>query len=224
MATVTYLAFDTVLYGNVLLRFSEGNTFEEYVRSVLTRIVYPFIGGDIPSSTRPFDWASVNPVMATWTTSLILVILFVPMALFSIWLPIAISILTGILVAHTVNFLLIGHFWALLKHFDIGHNSHEAFDRVLQQLTRAIRNEPSIQEAYVYGSVVRGEWSEHSDQDIRVIRRRGMFSALTSCWFVAKERSRALARKIPLDLYVLNDMKLLDRMREDESPIILKRL
>ena len=138
-------------------------------------------------------------------------------------MPIEISILTGILVVHTVNFLLNGHFWVLLKHFDIGRNSSEEFDRVLQQLTRATRNEPSIQEAYVYGSGVRGVWSEHSDLDIRVIRRRGMFSALRSCWFVAKERSRALARKIPLDLYVLDDMKLLDRMREDESPIILKK-
>lgn len=123
------------------------------------------------------------------------------------------------LLAHTLNFLLNGQLWGVLKHYGIGRLSRAGFHSYLCRLACRIGNEPSILWAGVYGSLVRGNWSSTSDLDIRLVRKPGVINALRACLFVLSERSRALIRRCPLDIYVLDDLGQLAAMREDGWPL-----
>ena len=122
------------------------------------------------------------------------------------------------LLAHTLNFLFNGQIWGVLKHYGIGRLSHAEFESYLCQLSQRTGNEPSILWAGVYGGLARGNWSPTSDLDARLVRRPGMINALRACLFVLAERSRALIRKFPLDIYVLDGPGKLSAMRDDEWP------
>jgi len=74
----------------------------------------------------------------------------------------------------------------------------------------------------VYGSIVRGGSHQWSDLDIRYIRRPGFRHAVLALSFAARERIIALFSRIPLDLYVGDTEKFLDKMNSDEMPIMIK--
>ena len=84
-----------------------------------------------------------------------------------------------------------------------------------------VRKEHSIKSAATYGSCSRSEWKSSSDLDIRLIRQPGLVNGVWACIFVLTERTRALFNKYPLDIYVLDDIDNLDRLRSDEIPIII---
>ena len=126
--------------------------------------------------------------------------------------------LAAFTLAHTLNFLFNGQLWGVLKHYGIGGLSRPEFESYLCHLSRRTGNEPSILWAGVYGSLARGDWSPASDLDVRLVRKPGMINALRGCLFVLAERSRALIRRFPLDIYVLDDPGQLATMRDDEWP------
>ena len=123
------------------------------------------------------------------------------------------------LLAHSLNFLFNGQLWGVLKHYGIGRLSRAGFESYLCQLARRIGNEPSILWAGVFGSLIRGDWSPTSDLDVRLVRKPGVSNALRACIFVLVERSRALTRRFPLDIYVLDDLSQLAAMREEGNPL-----
>ena len=128
--------------------------------------------------------------------------------------------LMSFLSAHTVNFLINGQLWVVLKHYGLVRNSPEHFQRQRQQLTEQVQVETSLQYAAIYGSIVRGEWRPSSDLDVRLIRFPGFVNGLRACLFVLRQRARALVTAFPLDIYILDSIKKLD-LRNDESPLIL---
>jgi predicted nucleotidyltransferase len=132
--------------------------------------------------------------------------------------PIGWAVTIAFLIAHTLNFLFNGQMWVVLKHFNLVKHSRAEFDEYLGQLAEKIRTEPSIGRAAVYGSIVRGEWNPASDLDVRLVRRTGVANGLRACWFVLRERTRALLNKFPLDIYVLDGPERLVEMRADELP------
>ena len=67
------------------------------------------------------------------------------------------------------------------------------------------------------GGVVRSD----SDIDIRYVRERGMANAVRANLFSLREKIRALFLRMPLDSYICDELTSLDRLREDERPIIL---
>lgn len=131
------------------------------------------------------------------------------------------ALLLSFLVAHTLNFLFNGQLWGALKQYGLVYTSPQALERYLSGLRRRALREPSIRHLYVYGSLAREEWSPFSDLDARLVRRPGFFNGLSACWFVLKERSRALFARFPLDLYVVDRVGNLKKLRPDETVLDL---
>jgi hypothetical protein len=76
---VLYFSFDTVVYGNALARLSTEKISELFVQSFFNRIVAPLFM-DIQRTRLPFEMAPTSPLVATWTTLLVLVLLTAPVA------------------------------------------------------------------------------------------------------------------------------------------------
>ncbi len=137
------------------------------------------------------------------------------------WLPLWPTLLLAWVAAHTVNMLANGHLWGVLKHYGYTHWSYAEFQRYTQQLAQAAASEPSISAIIAYGSLARTEWSPSSDLDVRIVRRAGMLNGLRACWFLLRQRSRATLAGFPLDAYVVDSRKALQRLAADEHPILI---
>ncbi|MDQ4077548.1 MAG: hypothetical protein M3220_15045 [Chloroflexota bacterium] len=135
-------------------------------------------------------------------------------------LPQALSVPVAFLSAHTLNFLLNGQLWGVLKHYGFVNQSYDTFDRYAQELEAGLKREPSMAYAAMYGSLSRTGWTPASDLDLRLVRRPGYRNAFRACFFVLRERARALFRRFPLDIYVFDNFSALKRMRNDEPPIV----
>lgn len=130
--------------------------------------------------------------------------------------------LCGFLIAHTLNFLFNGQIWGVLKTYGYLEQSSAAFTSYIEQLRMRAAAEPSIERLIVYGSLARRDWSPTSDLDGRIVRKPGFRNGIRSCWFLMRERSRALVRRFPLDLYVVDNASSLSKLRADEDGIELK--
>ncbi len=126
------------------------------------------------------------------------------------------------LLTHSLNFIFNGHIWGVLKHYGFVENSRTQFELYSQRLADRVNAEPSIVYGAVYGSQVRAEWKPSSDLDVRLVRRMGFWQGIRACWFVLRERSRAMWHRFPLDLYLLDSLAPLTNMRTDEKPDVIK--
>jgi len=120
------------------------------------------------------------------------------------WLPLPAAAMLALVVAHTLNFLLNGHLWGVLKHYGMVHNTQAAFQEYVDRFWMRVEREPSIEHGFICGSISREQWSPSSDLDVRLIRRPGFLNGLRACWFVLLERSRAFRARFPIDIYVLD--------------------
>jgi predicted nucleotidyltransferase len=139
----------------------------------------------------------------------------------SVWLPLQVSWPISFLLAHTINFIFNAQFWALMKVYGMVHLASEEFENYRDRITERIKAESSLMYAAVYGSYVRNELNQCSDLDIRLVRRLGFYHGLRACFFVLSERTRALLSGFPLDIYVLDSLEPLKRMRSDEKALVL---
>jgi predicted nucleotidyltransferase len=138
-----------------------------------------------------------------------------------LWLALPLAIGGGFAVAHSLNFLFNGQMYGVLKTFGTVSHSGATFNAELERLRARVTEEPCILYAAAYGSLARGEWSETSDLDVRVVRAPGFRSAWRVCWFAARERARAFLKRFPLDIYVLDGHFSLEKMSEKSIPIVL---
>ena len=137
------------------------------------------------------------------------------------WMPIFAAIMSAFLFAHTINFLLNGQIYVVLKNFgDIEHELTE-YDEYIEEMKIRLQTEPSIRWAAIYGSMARNELKKTSDLDIRFIRKPGFLNGLRSCMFVLLERTRANLNRFPIDFLIFDIPHPLKKMRSDESPVIL---
>lgn len=134
------------------------------------------------------------------------------------------ALAVAIALAHTINFLLNGQLWGVLKHYGLVYTTPQAFEQYLSGLSLRALKEPSIQNLYVYGSLARQEWSPLSDLDVRLVRHPGVLNGLRACWFVLKERSRALLARFPIDIYVMDQASSLNKLRPDEPAVAITEL
>jgi hypothetical protein len=123
--------------------------------------------------------------------------------------------------AHTLNLLLNGQIWVVLKHFGLVRHTREEFEEVMDELAARVTAEPSIAYAAVYGSLARGKWDETSDLDVRLVRVPGWRAAWRVCWFAMRERTRAFWLRFPLDLFILDDHASLAKLSEKHTPLVL---
>jgi hypothetical protein len=140
-------------------------------------------------------------------------------ALLSHWCSWPIAWALAFLAAHTLNFLFNGHLWGVLKHYGLVSVSYEAFSSYAQGFGARAGRESSIRRMAVYGSLARQCWSPSSDLDVRLVRKPGLINGGRACWFVLRERSRALIARFPLDVYVLDDDTSLRKLSTEEEPI-----
>ncbi len=137
------------------------------------------------------------------------------------YLPTRFALSSAFFWAHTLNFLFNAQLWVVLKHYGMVQLTYEAFDHYSQRLADRIQREPTLCYAALYGSRVRDEWQPSSDLDVRVVRKAGWWNGLRACCFVMSERTRALWAGFPLDIYLLDSLEPLDKMRADEKPLVL---
>jgi hypothetical protein len=139
----------------------------------------------------------------------------------SLWLPRPWAIGLGIFTAHTLNFFFNGQIWVALKNFGGVRHTWLEFNREIERLRVRIAQEPWIVYAAAYGSLAREEWSPPSDLVVRLVRAPGLRSAWRVCWFAARERARAFWKRFPLDVFVLDGYASLNKMSEQNSPVVL---
>lgn len=143
-------------------------------------------------------------------------------ALFTVVLVLfGVNIATSIIISHTLNWIFNGQIFVVFKNLKLIKTPKGKFDAYMERLKRKVKNEPSILWAGVYGSLVRGEFKETSDLDVRLIRKPGFTNGVRACIFVMKERSWATFNRFPLDIYVGDSLEFLGKMSDNEIPIIL---
>ena len=133
-------------------------------------------------------------------------------------------ILVALAGARTLSYLFNDHFWGGLQvSFTFIMNcGTERIREYLIGAAKRLSKCSSISGCAVYGSIVRGEFHKKSDLDICYIRRPGFFNAIAALSFAVRERVTALFTRIPLDLYVGDTERFLDKIRDDENPMIIK--
>jgi predicted nucleotidyltransferase len=73
----------------------------------------------------------------------------------------------------------------------------------------------------VFGSLSRGKFHQHSDLDIRIIRKNGFKNGIMATAFIIKERMIAQKQSIPLEVLLGDSISFLKKMRKDEPPVII---
>lgn len=130
-------------------------------------------------------------------------------------------IIFSFFISHTLNWIFNGQLFALAKNFGIVHNDPQRIIDYAYEIKNRASKEKSIDSVLVYGSLVRGEIKTTSDLDMRIIRKTGIINGMRACTFGLIERSRALINRFPLDMYVIDSIRHLGKMRKDETPKIL---
>lgn len=132
-----------------------------------------------------------------------------------------VRLLVAFLISHTFFWVFNGQLFALLKNFNLVHNTPQRIIDYAGEIKCRASKEASINCVAIYGSISRGEISSTSDLDMRIIRKPGMLNGMRACFFGFAERSRALLNMFPLDLYIIDSKEHLFRLRNDELPLIL---
>lgn len=129
----------------------------------------------------------------------------------------------GLVVAHCINFAFNSQPYVLLKHFGRTRYDQSTVLEYAQLVKERINQEGSVLCAGIWGGFARDEHSDPKtpDLDVRIVRRPGVLNGVRACWLVLRERTRANLNQFPLDIYVLDGIDRLSKLRHDEIPIIL---
>lgn len=130
------------------------------------------------------------------------------------------ALLISIICAHTFNWIFNGQIFVLLKNLKLIQTDVNHFFSYLNNFKERIENEDSLSISFTIGSVSRDEIKESSDLDIRVIRKKGFINGIKACCFIMLERTKALFNKFPLDIYVGDSLKFLEKVEKNELTVI----
>ena len=129
------------------------------------------------------------------------------------------SVVIAVILSHTLNWIFNGQIFVLLKNLKLIKTDAEKFDNYLIEIKKRAKNEKAINIVATFGSLSRKELKETSDLDIRVVREKGIINGLRTCIFILIERTKAFFSRFPLDIYLLDNSKGLDKL--GEKPIFL---
>ena len=135
------------------------------------------------------------------------------------YLSVGVAIFSSIIIAHTINWIINGHVFALCKTFGWTKTDYKTFIDYLNVLKDRSSRENSICLVATFGSLSRKELKQTSDLDIRVVRKTGFVNGVRACIFVIKERSKAFFNRFPLDIYLLDNYDGLNEL--GEAPVII---
>lgn len=138
------------------------------------------------------------------------------------WWDRPIMILICLMAVHSLNWILNGHFFVLMRYVYPVPKTSEDFDRYVIRLKQQAQRSRFIDGVAIYGSYCRGQLHEFSDLDVRIIVRSGFINGVAGAWFCLHERFMAFFMIFPLDIYCCVGTRCLDRLRDDEHPVILQ--
>lgn len=126
--------------------------------------------------------------------------------------------LFGVVVAHTLQFLLNGQFWVCMRYSPSWSPDPERNLRFLQRTVAGLRARPWLREAVCIGSLggAAGRASRRSDLDLRLVFPPGVAGFLRAHGLLLRLRTHALFARVPLDLYAWDGPEGLLRHRSDE--------
>ncbi len=131
------------------------------------------------------------------------------------------AIILALAFAHTLDWTFNGHLFALLKILGLHSTPQQEFiDYIADLELRASRNR-GISWVACYGSLARSQLSQQSDLDVRVRQKPGFINGFRTALFVTRERGTALLARFPIDIYAISRPTQLDRLRDDELPIVI---
>jgi len=132
-----------------------------------------------------------------------------------------ISILLSIFIAHTVNWVINGHIFVLMRYVAPVPKTEKHFEDFIQKMKSSALNWKSVDGVAIYGSYCRGTLHKYSDLDVRVVTSPGVINAVCGALFCFYQRFIAIFDLFPLDVYACDKMEFLDQLRDDEKPFIL---
>lgn len=129
----------------------------------------------------------------------------------------------AVVVAHTINFAFNSHPYVVLKNFGQTRYDESAVLRYALVIQQRIKRERSVLCAGIWGGFAREQqaYANTPDLDMRIVRRPGFVNGVRACWFALRERTQANLNGFPLDLYVLDDVRQLSKLRRDEVPFVV---
>ncbi|MFA7156731.1 MAG: hypothetical protein WC123_03465 [Bacilli bacterium] len=132
-------------------------------------------------------------------------------------------VMLSFIIVHTINWIFNGNWWACIifafpKLMNPGEYSTCQY---LNNMATRLRNSSSISAILVFGSISREKWHGRSDIDMRILRKTGLFNAISAVMIQMRERFYAFFSKQPLDMYLADNIEFFKNLREDEYPICL---
>jgi len=131
------------------------------------------------------------------------------------------SIVLSIIIAHTVNWVINGHIFVLMRYVAPVPKTEKHFEDFIQKMKSSALNWKSVDGVAIYGSYCRGTLHKYSDLDVRVVTNPGVINSIFGALFCFYQRLIAIFYLFPLDVYACDKMEFLDQLRDDEKPFIL---
>jgi len=173
------------------------------------------------------NWAFQGIFLKTWgersfQIMVDLVFAFPVFILLSFLLRQVTAAILAVIIAHTLTWTFNGNIWSLPKFTGATYDTARNIKFMVNLEKREMNTFGSIAAIAAFGSLSRGEFSETSDMDMRIIRNPGILNWVKANTFGLYLRSIAFIKKIPLDLFVLDNVSQIRRqMRLDEPSIVI---
>ena len=149
--------------------------------------------------------------------------LLIGLLIWSLTHVIIIAFVIGFIVGHTLNWSVNCNFHVLLIHrLKWTKILKEDYFKYLFSVQQRLTNKNWLLYSVCMGSICEGKLNNSSDIDISIIRKPGFKNALSAIIFFVKEKKYADFKRIPLDLFIIdNPINSIKRSNYQKKPIIL---
>jgi len=131
------------------------------------------------------------------------------------------TILLSFVFAHTLNWIFNGHIYVLWRYVRPVPTSMEKFKNFVQDMAKRGADRSGLDGIAIFGSYCRGKLHEHSDLDVRFVVQEGVVNGVLGAVYCFLERLAAFFKRFPLDIYCCVGMNGMEKLREDEIPVVL---
>jgi thymidylate kinase len=139
----------------------------------------------------------------------------------ALWIPLPLALAVGWAIAHSANWVFNGQPFVALRSTGQVRTDPQRFDRYLASFEVRARRTACLRFAAVYGSGWREGFSDHSDLDIKIVRKEGLWNGLKAMMFLMAERTRSTLSGFPLDIYVLDSTGHLRELEGDSEGVVI---
>jgi len=131
------------------------------------------------------------------------------------------NFLFSVLLAHTINWVVNGHFFVLMRYVRPFPKRESDFEIFIEKFKSIAMKFECVDSVAIYGSYCRQCLNENSDLDVRVVVKKGIVAGFCGALFCMFSRFRALLSTFPLDVFCCVEDAGLEKLRDDEIPVIL---